>query len=75
MGNGCLLSNSIKDIKKFVKKNKIPYSASWAALHQFSSSDNLNMGSFGVAATRYGNFAIQKADLIIFLGNSFKETY
>ena len=68
VGNGCLLSNSIKDIKKFVKKNKIPYSASWAALHQFSSSDNLNMGSFGVAATRYGNFAIQKADLIIFLG-------
>ena len=68
VGNGCLLSDSIKDVKKFIKKNKIPYTASWAALDNFSSSDPLNMGSFGVAATRYGNFAIQKADLIIFLG-------
>jgi len=68
VGNGCLLSDSIKDVKRFIKKNKIPYTASWAALHHFSSSDPLNMGSFGVAATRYGNFAIQNADLIIFLG-------
>jgi acetolactate synthase-1/2/3 large subunit len=68
VGNGCLVSDSIKDVKKFIKKNKIPYTASWAALHLFSSSDRLNAGSFGVAATRYGNFAIQKADLIIFLG-------
>ena len=68
IGNGCIVNNSIEDVKKFIKKNKIPYSASWAALHHFSTSDSLNMGSFGVAATRYGNFAIQKADLIIFLG-------
>ena len=68
VGNGCLLSDSIKDVKKFIKKNKIPYSASWASLHHFSSSDRLNTGSFGVAATRHGNFAIQKSDLIIFLG-------
>ena len=68
VGNGCLLSDSIKDVKQFIKKNKIPYSGSWASLHHFSSSDRLNTGSFGVAATRHGNFAIQKSDLIIFLG-------
>ena len=68
VGNGCLQSDSIKDIKKFIKNNKIPFAASWAAIHEFSTLDPLNMGSFGVAATRYGNFAIQKADLIIFLG-------
>ncbi len=68
VGNGCLLSGSIKDTKRFIKNNKIPYTASWAVLHHFSSSDPLNVGSFGVAATRYGNFAVQKADLIIFLG-------
>jgi acetolactate synthase-1/2/3 large subunit len=68
IGNGCIVSNSIVDVKKFIKKNKIPYTASWAALHHFSSADSLNVGSFGVAATRYGNFAIQQADLILFLG-------
>jgi acetolactate synthase-1/2/3 large subunit len=68
VGNGCLLSDSIEDSKRFIKNNKIPYTASWAVLHHFSSSDPLNVGSFGVAATRHGNFAVQKADLIIFLG-------
>jgi len=68
VGNGCLQSDSIKDIEKLIKSNKIPYTASWATIHKFSTSDPLNMGSFGVAATRYGNFAVQKADLIIFLG-------
>ena len=28
----------------------------------------MNAGTFGVAATRYGNFAIQNADLLISLG-------
>ena len=68
IGNGCLAGTAILDIKKFLKKNKIPYSLSWAALHSFPSNDLFNFGSFGVAATRYGNFAIQKADLILFLG-------
>ena len=68
IGNGCLLSNSITDVKKFIKKNKIPYAASWATLHKFSSNDKLNLGSFGVAATRYGNFSLQQADFVLFLG-------
>ena len=68
IGNGCLEDNIILHIKKFLKKNKIPYISSWAAIHNFPSNDPFNFGSFGVAATRYGNFAVQKADLILFLG-------
>ena len=68
IGNGCLQSDSIEDSKKFIKNNKLPYTASWAVIHYFSSYDPLNVGSFGVAATRNGNFAVQKSDLIIFLG-------
>ena len=62
------MSNSILEIKKFIKINKIPYTATWAAMHCFSTADAINAGSFGVAATRFGNFALQKADLILFLG-------
>jgi acetolactate synthase-1/2/3 large subunit len=68
IGNGCLLSDSLSEIKKFIKKNKIPYAATWAALHCFPTTDPINVGSFGVAATRFGNIALQKADLILFLG-------
>ena len=34
----------------------------------FNYDDKKNAGTFGVAATRFGNFAIQNADLIISLG-------
>ena len=34
----------------------------------FSTNDKLNSGTFGVAASRFGNFTIQNSDLIICLG-------
>jgi len=71
IGSGVKLSNSKDLITKFIKKNKIPYACSWGAADLFSSKDPLNAGSFGVAATRNGNFALQKADLLICLGIRF----
>jgi len=68
LGNGIRLGNSVKLVKNFIKKNKIPYACSWGAADLFKSNDNLNAGSFGVAATRFGNFALQKSDLLICLG-------
>ena len=41
---------------------------SWATIDLFDYNHKLNAGTFGVAATRYGNFAIQKFDLLISLG-------
>ena len=68
IGNGVKLSNSQSLVKKFIKKNKIPFACSWATIDEFQSNDYLNSGIFGVAATRYGNFAIQNSDLILCLG-------
>lgn len=68
LGNGIRLSKSVSIIKKFIKKYKIPYSCSWGIADLFKTNDKLNAGSFGVAATRYGNFTLQKADLIFCIG-------
>jgi acetolactate synthase-1/2/3 large subunit len=68
IGNGVKLSNSDLLIKKFIKKTGIPYAPTWATIDIFDSKDKHNAGTFGVAATRYGNFAIQNADLLIFMG-------
>ncbi len=68
IGNGVKLSNSELLIKKFIKKTGIPYAPTWATIDIFDSKDKHNAGTFGVAATRYGNFAIQSADLLIFMG-------
>lgn len=68
LGNGIRLSNSTNMVKKFIKKYKLPYTCSWGISDLFNTNDNLNAGSFGVAATRYGNFTLQKADLVCCIG-------
>ncbi len=67
-GHGINLSNTKKDLFKFISKTGIPFCPSWATIDLFSSNNKMNAGTFGVAATRYGNFAIQNADLLISLG-------
>lgn len=68
LGSGIRLSNSTNLVKKFINKYNLPYSCSWGMADLFKSNDKLNAGSFGVAATRFGNFTLQKADLIVCVG-------
>jgi len=67
-GHGVKLSKSTELLKKFATKNNIPYLYTWSSADQFNFNSRLNAGSFGVAATRGGNFSIQNSDLIIALG-------
>ena len=71
IGSGVKLSKSKNLVSKFIQNNQIPYACSWGAADLFSSKDSLNTGSIGVAATRNGNFALQKADLLLCLGIRF----
>ena len=68
LGHGINISNTKNQVKRIIKKTGIPYVPSWATLDLFPHDDRLNAGTFGVAANRYGNFAIQNSDLIISLG-------
>ena len=70
IGNGINLSNTKKEVLNFLKKTKIPFCPTWATVDIFSDykPKAQNVGIFGVAASRYGNFAIQNSDLIICLG-------
>jgi len=68
IGNGVQSSKSLNSVKRLIKKFQIPYACTWATAHHFLTTDKLNSGVFGVAATRFGNFTLQTADLIIFLG-------
>lgn len=68
LGHGINLSKTKNEVKRFIFKTGIPFLSSWATIDIFPFNHRLNAGTFGVAATRYGNFAIQNADLIISLG-------
>ena len=68
LGHGINLSNTKNEVKKLINKSGIPFAPSWATIDMFPYNNKFNAGTFGVAATRYGNFAIQNADLLISLG-------
>ena len=68
LGHGINLSNTKKDVEEFIKNTGIPFAPSWGAIDLFPYKNKLNAGTFGVAATRYGNFAVQNCDLLISLG-------
>ena len=71
LGQGVRISKTISKIKKILKKTNIPYAPTWAMIDAFNTNDPKNAGSFGVYATRYGNFTIQSSDLIVILGHIF----
>ncbi len=68
-GNGIKVSKTEKELKKFIQLNKLPFIPTWACLDTLPGEKNYNAGSFGVAATRFGNLAIQNSDLLIVLGS------
>jgi acetolactate synthase-1/2/3 large subunit len=69
IGNGVKISKSKKNIDKLLERTGIPFAPTWATFDMFKSEDPKNVGSFGVYATRYGNFSIYNADLLIILGS------
>lgn len=69
LGNGINLSNTKNEVYKFINETKIPFLLTWATLDLFSHNHPQMLGTFGVAASRYGNFCIQNSDLIISLGS------
>ena len=68
LGNGINLSRTKDKVKKFINETKIPFLLTWATLDLFNHNHPQMLGTFGVAANRYGNFCIQNSDLIISLG-------
>jgi acetolactate synthase-1/2/3 large subunit len=68
-GNGIKVSNTEKELKDFIKLSKLPFLPTWACLDIIPGKSEYCAGSFGVAATRFGNFAVQNADLLIVLGS------
>ena len=74
LGNGVKISNTSKAIEKIINKYKIPFSTTWATTDLFDIDSPLNVGSFGVYATRHGNFAVQNSDLLIIFGSRLNGT-
>ena len=69
LGQGVRLSKSINKYKKFIEKNKIPFSLTWNATDIIESDNPLFAGRPGAFAERGANFIVQNSDLFISIGS------
>jgi acetolactate synthase-1/2/3 large subunit len=69
LGWGVHMSQSYDIIKKLVKKLKIPVVLTWAMAHMLPENERLRVGTWGTHGTRYGNFTVQNADLVLSIGS------
>lgn len=68
-GGGVKLSKTEDLMKAFIKKSGVPVATTWATIDMFFEDEPGLIGNFGISANRYGNFAVQTADLIISFGS------
>jgi len=68
-GNGIHLSNTEGPFKALINKLQIPSVSTWTSKDLFDWNDPLFVGNFGLLGERAGNFAVQKADLLLALGS------
>lgn len=68
LGWGIRLSGAEEEAREFVEKSGIPFLPTWAMVDFLPYKHPLFVGAFGSHGTRYGNFTVQNADLIISIG-------
>ena len=68
IGNGIKQSKTHNLLKKFTKKNSLPFATSRFALDLFPYSVKENMGLLGIKGTLFGSKLIKECDLIVSLG-------
>ena len=69
LGGGVRLSNSKDILKKFFKKNKIPFMLTWNADDIFSHTHDLYAGKAGAFGERGSNFIVQNCDFYLSIGS------
>ena len=73
-GMGIRQANRIAEFLNFVNVYKIPFVTTYGAQDYTPSDHPMNIGTPGVRGNRAGNFAMQNADFLLFLGTSLGAT-
>lgn len=68
-GAGVGLAGTHGILESWLRSNRVPFVATWAALNYFNHTADEYIGHFGVYGNRGGNFAVQNADRILVLGS------
>lgn len=69
LGAGVKLAKAQKEAKEFIEKLNLPFTLSWGGIDIIGHDHPLFAGTFGVSASRFGNFAVQNSDLLLAVGS------
>lgn len=69
LGWGVHLARAEREARQCVQALGVPVTPTWAAADIVPSDDPLLVGTFGTHGTRYANFAVQNADLVLVVGS------
>lgn len=68
LGWGVRLAKGEKEARELVEGLGVPLVPTWAMMDLLPSDHPLIVGAFGTHGTRYGNFTVQNADLLLAIG-------
>ncbi|OQA84043.1 MAG: Acetolactate synthase isozyme 1 large subunit [Lentisphaerae bacterium ADurb.Bin242] len=69
IGNGAKLSGCADRLSSWAERNHIPMLLTWKTVDLLGYDHPLNFGAPGIMGTRYANFIVQNADLILVVGS------
>jgi len=68
VGAGVRLAHAEPELVSFLEATGMPFAPTWAMADFGPSTHPLRIGTFGTHGTRYANFAVQNADLVLCVG-------
>lgn len=72
-GGGVISSESSEELVQFAHRTNIPVTTTLMGLGAFPQDDPLSLDMLGMHGTRYANYAVQEADLLIAVGARFDD--
>lgn len=72
-GGGVVASEAHEELKELAEKMQIPVTATLMGMGSFPASNDLFLGMLGMHGTRYANYAVSEADLLIGIGVRFDD--
>ncbi|MDP3014377.1 MAG: biosynthetic-type acetolactate synthase large subunit, partial [Candidatus Subteraquimicrobiales bacterium] len=72
-GGGVISSNGAETLKEFAELTDIPVTTTLMGKGAFPETHRLSLGMLGMHGTRYANYAVNEADLIIAVGARFDD--
>lgn len=72
-GGGVISSGASAELTRFVEKRKIPITTTLMGKGIYPETGDLSLGMLGMHGTKYANYTIHEADLIIAMGVRFDD--